>query len=204
MKNSLEIRTKGFTLIELLVVIAIIGILSSVVLASLSAARMKARDAKRISDLGQIATALELYNDANGAYAPGASTTIQVGFFKTKTTDGTQSATADTDGYDSNAYESSDVPANWSILETQLKPYLSKLPVDSINNGHPGLGADKYSYVYGYVGKTAFTPQYDLYARLETPGHPQSCGKNGGNFPMGFKFYNMCTYGGGSQMYSAH
>src|SRR3989344_1101146 len=64
---------KGFTLIELLVVIAIIGILSSVVLASLNTARQKARDAKRVTDIKQIQLALELYFDSNGKF-PGALT----------------------------------------------------------------------------------------------------------------------------------
>lgn len=60
---------RGFTLIELLVVIAIIGVLSSVILASLNTARIKARDAARISDIQSIRTALELYaNDHNGQY----------------------------------------------------------------------------------------------------------------------------------------
>jgi type II secretion system protein G len=61
-------KRKGFTLIELLVVIAIIGILSSVVLASLNSARVKARDARRVADLKQIQVALELYNDAKTKY----------------------------------------------------------------------------------------------------------------------------------------
>ena len=61
-------KTKGFTLIELLVVIAIIGILSSVVLASLNTARRKARDAKRISDLKQLQLALEMYYDDHSGY----------------------------------------------------------------------------------------------------------------------------------------
>ncbi|MEK7628545.1 MAG: type II secretion system protein [Patescibacteria group bacterium] len=59
---------RGFTLIELLVVIAIIGILSSVVLASLNSARKKGRDARRISDVKQLQNALELYYDTNQAY----------------------------------------------------------------------------------------------------------------------------------------
>jgi type II secretion system protein G len=61
-------KNKGFTLIELLVVIAIIGILSSVVLASLNSARTKSRDAKRVSDIKQLQLALELYFDDNGSY----------------------------------------------------------------------------------------------------------------------------------------
>lgn len=56
---------KGFTLIELLVVVAIIGMLSSVVLAALGDARASARDSRRIQDLKQIQTALELYRQEN-------------------------------------------------------------------------------------------------------------------------------------------
>tara|TARA_B100000745_G_scaffold70940_1_gene42434 strand:- start:5928 stop:6431 length:504 start_codon:yes stop_codon:yes gene_type:complete len=65
MKHS---ATRGFTLIELLVVIAIIGLLSSTVLASMSSARSKARDAKRKSDLRSAQTALELYYSDYGTY----------------------------------------------------------------------------------------------------------------------------------------
>ena len=51
----------GFTLIELLVVIAIIGLLSSMTLASLNIARLKARDARRVADIRELQVALELY-----------------------------------------------------------------------------------------------------------------------------------------------
>ncbi|MDP2676442.1 MAG: prepilin-type N-terminal cleavage/methylation domain-containing protein [bacterium] len=65
MFKKTKLAKEGFTLIELLVVIAIIGILASVVLASLNSARLKSRDARRIADIKQIQLALELSFDAN-------------------------------------------------------------------------------------------------------------------------------------------
>ena len=61
---------KGFTLIELLVVIAIIGILSSVVLASLNSARDKGSDAAIKANLNGIRAQAELFYDGagNGTY----------------------------------------------------------------------------------------------------------------------------------------
>ena len=59
---------KAFTLIELLVVISIIGILTTLVFANLNAARQRARDAQRKSDLRNISTALRLYYSDNARY----------------------------------------------------------------------------------------------------------------------------------------
>jgi prepilin-type N-terminal cleavage/methylation domain-containing protein len=53
---------KGFTLIELLVVISIIGVLSSIILASLQSARLAARDAALLSDVHQFEIAMTSYN----------------------------------------------------------------------------------------------------------------------------------------------
>lgn len=59
---------KGFTLIELLVVISIISLMSTVILANLNTARVKARDATRLLNIRQVKNALELYYSANGYY----------------------------------------------------------------------------------------------------------------------------------------
>ena len=77
---------RGFTLIELLVVIAIIGILSSVVLASLNSARQKSRDARRIGDVKQLQLALELYYDSNNGY-PSSTAALAPDFIPVQPTD---------------------------------------------------------------------------------------------------------------------
>jgi len=92
----------GFTLIELLVVVAIIGILSSVVLASLGGARESARDSRRQADLDSIQTAVELYANDNGDYPDSiydsrASTTFDDGDYMSQVP--TDPATGNEYGY---------------------------------------------------------------------------------------------------------
>ena len=65
----------GFTLIELLVVIAIIGLLSTLSILALNTARARARDTKRVADVKQIQTALEMAFNDMGVYPLTASVT---------------------------------------------------------------------------------------------------------------------------------
>lgn len=68
-------QQKGFTLIELLVVIAIIALLSTLAVVALGSARQKSRDAKRLADVKQVSTALELYFTDQNTY-PTATVTL--------------------------------------------------------------------------------------------------------------------------------
>ena len=63
-------KTEGFALIELLLVISIIGFLATTAVFATNTARVKAQDARRISDLKKISQALELYYSDNGRYPP--------------------------------------------------------------------------------------------------------------------------------------
>lgn len=74
--NKKKGQRSGFTLIELLVVIAIIGVLASIVLASLNNARRKSRDARRVTDIKQLQLALELYFDSVSEYPDALSSLV--------------------------------------------------------------------------------------------------------------------------------
>lgn len=147
MKNK-----NGFTLIELLVVISIISLLASIVLASLNSARVKARDARRIADLGQIRTALEFFFDTNGFYPQSDC------------------------GWDCNGYRYS-YNSGWDTLATDMRPYINTMPKDPLNSpASPPWSIGGFTYAYGNVGRTTLRVQYDLTAQLEDTNNPLRCG----------------------------
>ncbi len=152
MKNN----KKGFTLIELLVVIAIIGLLSTLAVVSLNNARIKARDARRQSDLKQISTAMELYMSQKDIYP----------------TNNTDCTTAGRPGRVAGAEAASDLeplcygpgmsvcadntsPADSDCLDTEDATFLNAIPADPTNSGN---------YVYRYEGSGT---TYCIQATLE-------------------------------------
>lgn len=110
-----DCRRRGFTLIELLIVIGIIVVIASLVIVSVSKARMRARDGKRIADVSTIQLALEMYRDKYQKYP--------------LERDGWDAATGvtvrGTGGYQEQE--------NWNALTSDLADYLSPLPKDPLN-----------------------------------------------------------------------
>jgi general secretion pathway protein G len=93
-------KNKGFTLIELLVVIAIIGLLSTLAVVALNNARAKSRDAKRVSDIKSLQTALELYyQDQNGYPSLAAGQALGSGNYGALCTSGFATANGCTNPY---------------------------------------------------------------------------------------------------------
>lgn len=166
-------RKHGFTLIELLVVISIIGLLSSVVLAALSSARMKARDVRRMQDMKQIQTALEMYRNDEGHYP-----------YSTDVTDGAQC------GID---WCESKITTQWNNLASLLSKYIS-LPKDPLSIGLGSAHSLDDSYHYAYKSGTSGTTCsdgscYDLIAKFEDPNNPYRC-----EIKKYMRFYNKTAW----------
>ncbi|MGD0328369.1 MAG: prepilin-type N-terminal cleavage/methylation domain-containing protein [Minisyncoccia bacterium] len=150
MNPTHKLKSRGFTLIELLVVIAIIGLLSSIVLASLNTARVKARNAERISEIDQLRTAFNLA--LSGGTDPSSSV------FSCLTT----TCTGGWNGY-----------SDQTIYNNYLAPYIRE-PTDPSNNCSSGgfvyLTPTSWQYP-----SPPFSPAYYIEYLLEPTG-TQDCG----------------------------
>jgi len=150
---------KGFTLIELLVVISIIGLLSSIVLASLNSARIAARDSRRVQDLNAIRTAVQLYYEDYGYYPKAGNC-----------------------DWNTNCYAYS-YSSSWAVLEQTLSKYIPSLPKDPNPVNCAPWTNNCHSYAYGNVGRRDYTAgvntnlveNFDLTAQFENDSHSLRC-----------------------------
>lgn len=167
---------RGFTLIELLVVIAIIAILAGVVTVALGGTRIKARDARRQSDLEALKTAIEAYQD--------------------------QKADPPLTGPSTGGAISGNIhseQAAWNNLATELKPFLPRMPRDPRQgkstkvNFYSAAGAlsstTTNAFRYNY---NADSSGYELTGILEN--NPEAMRDDGGNSSKSYEIGQDLTY----------
>ncbi len=156
-------KNKGFTLIELLVVIAVIGMLSSIILVSLSSAREKARDATRKQDLNTIQKALELYWAEHERYPTEAlCLDSSVG------SDGCSIPSPPSDYW----HSSSD------LQDLVAEEILGRIPIDPINNAIYYYWYEPDNVDQGSPPCQVNTCRWFLCSRLETTGGGTYCIKS--------------------------
>lgn len=71
-RGSVSVRWRAYTLIELLVTVVIIGVVASLLMPVLGAAKRKAKSARCLSNLRQLGIATRLYADENEGRLPRA------------------------------------------------------------------------------------------------------------------------------------
>lgn len=158
MKSNTK-SSQGFTLIELLVVVAIISLLSSIVLIGLQSARQKSRNAKRLGDLTQMSSALELYFTQFKGY-PSSTGGEPLDLKASSLVTTIPQAPLPADG----------------VCEAQAWPTGSPVPVGtSVNTFYYVASGTPYVLNYNGVNRTLY-PDYAYYFCL---GHPT------GNFSEG-------------------
>jgi prepilin-type N-terminal cleavage/methylation domain-containing protein len=171
-KKTTPKLVSGFTLIELLVVIAIVGVLSSVVLASLNSARVKARNSLRVSTLRQLKNAFNMYYSDFGSYP---SATACLGFNNAETCwiGGTGNTT----------------------LNDSLKPYINELSKDPLYGQRTAGNA----YIYfnntptWHCTGTIFPYSSGPYIAWQ-PDKTLSSGDNSDNRCLGMGFMSCCDW----------
>lgn len=130
--------TKGFTLIELLVVISIISLLSSIVLTTLSEVGERGRDTKRVAELKQLSTALELYFNEYGCYPFATQNASNASTLSNPCRTGNSVLVGATCSQNNNHFETS--------LQVLVDAgFITSLPVDPIN-GNTAEGTFCYNY----------------------------------------------------------
>lgn len=188
---------KAFTLIEILLVVAIIGLLASVVLASLSQSKVKANTAKRLENAKQLENALEVYYVNNNRYpstcSPAANTcaVASAHLLSTCSTWGT------------------DIYTTW--IPGLAPNFIATLPTDPDSDGvakccylYKSNGTDyKLMIAYGAVGANACTPvvgSYGAYPRYIDPQRDTTPNDGKQNWNGVTTLYDWAVYStGGAQ-----
>lgn len=178
---SLSEHKRGFTIIELLVVCSIIAVLATVVVMNYKNSKITVRNAKRVQDLSDVRSALDLYKESNGSYP--------------LTTAGSPPSGAGSMRSECNGWGPFTIE---NVIPGLIPSYLSSLPKDALFSTQPtGAGYipnndDKYCYIYTsnstdyafmlhYANSGSVTSEVNWLSRPELVDPARSCGGQSGS-----------------------
>ncbi len=148
-------RQRGFTLVELLVILSIIAFLMAAVILALSNSRQKSRNAKRVADIKQISSALDLFVTHCGAYPVEATALVidstQKLFTGTGTGCGTLTGSSSVNG------GIGDISVSLGASNTVLVAQFVSAPIPPDGSCTEAAGSNQYTYT-----RVSTTPTYTL------------------------------------------